>query len=269
MNKFSFQVEHRMTEIGERIDVEQQKNLDDDEDVQLSSYALQALQEFLQQKQSEESGETQKEISEDWVLKQILNKSGFLNSIAIFQKLSQFWYDKATTETLAKEVIELGNSYRQKGAEKFSVAFISCPTLFQHLVKNCNLDRSFFNLKLFEYDNRFQVYGSDFIFYDYNQPLAFEGAAEAKQTYDLVIADPPYLSQECFIKTSITIKSLAKSNDAKFIVCSGAVMADLISRCLNNTRLVKFEPRHENNLGNEFRCYANYETFYLDQYQKI
>ena len=73
-----------MTEIGERIDVEQQKNLDDDEDVQLSSYALQALQEFLQQKQSEESGETQKEISEDWVLKQILNKSGFLNSIAIF-----------------------------------------------------------------------------------------------------------------------------------------------------------------------------------------
>jgi hypothetical protein len=28
--------------------------------------------------------------------------------------------------------------------------------------------------------------------------------------------------------------------------------------------LVKFIPRHERNLANEFKCYANYETLFLD-----
>lgn len=44
---------------------------------------------------------------------------------------------------------------------------------------------------LFEYDQRFQRYGSDFTFYDYNFP---ENLPEKHQhAFQVVVADPPYL----------------------------------------------------------------------------
>lgn len=57
---------------------------DDDDDVtQLSAEALKALEEFYAETQLNEG-----EIDEDW-------------------QLSQFWYDKPTSETLVKEVLTL------------------------------------------------------------------------------------------------------------------------------------------------------------------
>lgn len=46
-------------------------------------------------------------------------------------------------------------------------------------------------MQLLEYDKRFEQYGSDFIFYDYNQPE--ELPLELKHAYGIVVADPPYL----------------------------------------------------------------------------
>lgn len=47
------------------------------------------------------------------------------------------------------------------------------------------------SVQLFEYDKRFEQYGSDFIFYDYHQPE--ELPSELKHAYGIVVADPPYL----------------------------------------------------------------------------
>ena len=47
------------------------------------------------------------------------------------------------------------------------------------------------SVQLLEYDKRFEQYGSDFIFYDYNQPE--DMPLELKHTYQIVVADPPYL----------------------------------------------------------------------------
>lgn len=71
-------------------------------------------------------------------------------------------------------------------------------------------------MTIFEFDKRFSAFGSDFIYYDYNEPLNFP--SQLKENYDLVIADPPFLSEECFTKTVSTIQSLAKE---KIIVCTG------------------------------------------------
>lgn len=46
-------------------------------------------------------------------------------------------------------------------------------------------------MQLLEYDKRFEQYGSDFIFYDYNRPE--ELPSELKHAYGIVVADPPYL----------------------------------------------------------------------------
>lgn len=71
-------------------------------------------------------------------------------------------------------------------------------------------------VKLLEYDRRFEKYG-DFVFYDYNSPLKLP--VELQQaTFDLVVADPPFLSEECLAKTAETMTFLSKG---KFLLCTG------------------------------------------------
>lgn len=93
--------------------------------------------------------------------------------------------------------------------------------------------------------------------------------------YDLVIADPPFLSDECLTKTALTIKFLAKKN---YVLCtgifdnffyilikvfnyfyfSGSIMSELAKRLLN-VEVCCFVPHHQNNLANEFYCYSNFD----------
>lgn len=47
------------------------------------------------------------------------------------------------------------------------------------------------SVQLLEYDKRFEQYGSEFTFYDYNQPE--ELPSSLKHAYQIVVADPPYL----------------------------------------------------------------------------
>lgn len=116
------------------------------------------------------------------------------------------------------------------------------------------------DIKLFEYDKRFEIYGQDFILYDYKNPLNFSKNFE--NYFDLVIADPPFLSSECHIKTGMTIRKVGTEN-LKLIICTGAVMEELLAASLK-VKLNSFIPKHERNLANEFKCYSNYETYFLN-----
>lgn len=70
---------------------------------------------------------------------------------------------------------------------------------------------------LLEYDRRFEMYGDNFVFYDYIDPLNLPNKL-SKRSFDMVIADPPYLSEECLRKTAQTIAFLAKE---KILLCTG------------------------------------------------
>ena len=73
---------------------------------------------------------------------------------------------------------------------------------------------------MFEYDKRFDCYGFEFYsFYDYKNPLDLDPKFE--NYFDLIIADPPYLSNECHIKTGMTIRKLGKPDKLKLIICTG------------------------------------------------
>jgi len=109
-------------------------------------------------------------------------------------------------------------------------------------------------LILLEYDKRFESY-CDFIFYDYNEPLKLPDKLQAKSC-DLVIIDPPFLSEECLTKAAVTVKHLAKD---KIILCTGAVMENVAKEVLNVIP-TSFVPGHINNLANEFRCFVNYRS---------
>ncbi|XP_059759290.1 EEF1A lysine methyltransferase 1 isoform X3 [Balaenoptera ricei] len=102
---------------------------------------------------------------------------------------------------------------------------------------------------------RFAIYGEEFIFYDYNNPVDLPEKIAA-HSFDIVIADPPYLSEECLRKTSETIKYLTRG---KILLCTGAVMEEEAAKLLG-VKMCKFIPKHTRTLGNEFRCYVNYDS---------
>lgn len=88
---------------------------DDDDAPALSAHALAALQEFItEQRERVENGEEGEValVSEDW-------------------RLSQFWYDRHTAETLVEEIRFLSTSFT--GSPLPSVACIACPTLYAYL----------------------------------------------------------------------------------------------------------------------------------------
>ncbi|XP_029038985.2 EEF1A lysine methyltransferase 1 [Osmia bicornis bicornis] len=201
-----------------------------DDDLQLCPTTLAALNEFLKEKE-----EREKQLKHN-LESQTLNITFDEN-----WQLSQFWYDEETINTLVKGAI---NSTKLN--EK--IALISCPSLYNALKKNTSGQQ----VTLFEYDERFKVFGSDFIPYNYKFPLNI--ARDMSNSYDLVIADPPFLSDECLTKTAVTIKFLAKKN---IVLCTGAVMSELAERLLNVT-VCNFIPHHRNNLANEFYCYSNF-----------
>ena len=96
------------------------------------------------------------------------------------------------------------------------IACLSTPTLFFKLLDQAPHPVAT-NAILFEYDARFSVHGDQFVHYDCNNPLNVPQTIEAG-SFDLVVADPPFLSEDCLEKFAKTIKFLMKD---KLILCTG------------------------------------------------
>ncbi|XP_052174052.1 uncharacterized protein LOC127789247 isoform X2 [Diospyros lotus] len=206
--------------------------VEDNDPPMLSSQTLEALKEYLSEQGTWESlAEVEEEevalVAEDW-------------------RLSQFWYDRNTAETVAKEVLTLCHSL-----DSPSVACVACPTLYAYLKK---FDAEV-NAQLLEFDNRFQQYGSEFTFYDYNRPEDLP--TSLKHSYPIIVADPPYLSKECLEKVSQTISFLSRPGKCYLLLLTGEVQKDIAAELLD-LRLCGFRPQHSSKLGNEFRLFTNY-----------
>ncbi|KZV36430.1 N(6)-adenine-specific DNA methyltransferase 2 [Dorcoceras hygrometricum] len=207
---------------------------DDDNDTpMLSSQALEALKVFLSEQNREiKSGEDAAEevalVAEDW-------------------RLSQFWYDHSTAETIATEVLTICQNLPSP-----SVACIACPTLYAYLKK---IDPQV-PAQLLEYDQRFEQYGSEFTIYDYNQPEDLP--LSLKHTFPIVVADPPYLSKECLEKVTETIKFLLRPKESYILLLTGEVQKDRSAELLG-LRPCGFRPQHSRKLGNEFRLFTSYD----------
>ena len=93
---------------------------------------------------------------------------------------------------------------------------MSTPTLFLKLLDSIEAE----NIILFEYDDRFSVHGDQFVHYDCNKPLALPDRVE-RGSFDLIVADPPFLSEECLQKFTETIEFIKKD---KVIICTGMLL---------------------------------------------
>ncbi|KAK7392748.1 hypothetical protein VNO78_21195 [Psophocarpus tetragonolobus] len=201
---------------------------DDDEPV-LSSHTLAALKEFLaeQQRESDVVDSEVSLVSEDW-------------------RLSQFWYSAETAKTVAEEVLTLCSGVHAR------VACIACPTLYAYLKK---MDPNV-SAQLLEYDKRFEQYGDEFTFYDYNHPEDIP--PELKHSCKVVVADPPYLSKECLEKVAETIQLLIQPGESFLLLLTGEVQKETAAEILG-LYPCRFRPQHSSKLGNEFRLFSNYD----------
>lgn len=158
---------------------------------ELSSGTLSALQEFLQERARAEeaaaagAGTEDALFAEDW-------------------GMSQFWYTDETAGTVAEEVLE-----RSRGGTQ-PIACIACPSLFREIRRRCPAAAA----HLLEFDTRFAACGDSFCFYDYNEPLSVP--ARIVHAFTVVVADPPYLSEECLQKTAQTMRLLATESGPSY-----------------------------------------------------
>lgn len=110
---------------------------------------------------------------------------------------------------------------------------------------------------MFEFDKRFAAFGNDFVPYDYNNVhKQSDYMNEYREYFDIIIADPPFLSEECIESTGRLVNKL-KKEDAKIVLCSGQVVADWAKEFLQLDQS-GYHPQHERNLANEFRSFANF-----------
>lgn len=165
--------------------------------------------------------------------------------------MSQFWYSEATKRILSKVCLELILKHNQS-KDNIKIALLSCPSLYKS-IKSIHPNGT---VRLFEFDQRFSVYGDDFVPYDYKE-LDEKSLADYQSYFDILVADPPFLSKECIEKTGNIIKKLKKDN-ANIIICSGKIAGTWIKESLDLNQC-KFHPEHARNLANEFCSYANFD----------
>lgn len=177
--------------------------------------------------------------------------------LSLLQQLSQFWYNDNTKRALSKIclklVLERTSTAKQSPAD-IKIALLSCPSLYKS-VKSVHPNGV---VRLFEYDDRFAAFSEDYVHYDYNKAeQSDQYLNEFKAYFDVIIADPPFLSEECIRNTSKIVKKLRKE-DSDIILCSGQVVEEWAREFLD-LHQCKFYPEHERNLANEFRSYANFD----------
>ncbi|XP_017153446.2 protein-lysine N-methyltransferase CG9154 [Drosophila miranda] len=218
-----------------------------EDDLALPADTLAILNEFLAERSKREAEEEDR----------IVNQDGKEATFEENWQLSQFWYSKKTKLTVRNIVAKLLKEQPNKPEEcNYRIALLSCPSLYK------DIKDIYDHVSIFEYDKRFSAYGTDFVHYDINC-IDPDYLINHHKKYDLIIADPPFLSKECIEKISAIILKLQSSPcDSKLIFCSGEVVEPWLTACLP-VHKCNFRPEHERNLGNEFVSYAN---FNLDNY---
>lgn len=252
----------------------------DDGEPRLSAHALAALREFYaEQGEKEAAGEVgaraeDQDPPENW-------------------QLSQFWYTEETSAALAREAVDAAGPQGRvacvcapsvfrallrlrKSEAAVALEDSHCSSsLTREPTQTSVAPPAVARDVLLEFDERFAALAGDsFVRYDYRSPLDFAGGARGggggagsspsppgsssplldEHGFSLVLLDPPYLAAECLEKVAVTTRFLARD---RIVLCTGAVMSEVACRELG-VRPCRFVPRHQHQLANEFRCFANY-----------
>lgn len=113
-------------------------------------------------------------------------------------------------------------------------------------------------VRLFEFDKRFAAIGEDFKHYNYSEIADNANYLDGfAKSFDIIVVDPPFLSEEC-IRNTATIITKLKTDDASIILCTGKMVAEHVETFLQ-IKPSDFRPEHERILANEYLSFANFD----------
>jgi len=111
---------------------------------------------------------------------------------------------------------------------------------------------------LFDYDERFRVFGDQHVQYNLYEPST-QFAASLGNTFDIFILDPPRINRDVLVHVSAHVQWLARGPSPLVIAVTGAVMEDAVKELFNAKR-TKWQPTHSCPLQNPFACFTNFES---------
>eukprot|EP01064_Diplonema_japonicum_P028296 TRINITY_DN4306_c0_g2_i2.p1 TRINITY_DN4306_c0_g2~~TRINITY_DN4306_c0_g2_i2.p1 ORF type:complete len:394 (+),score=85.61 TRINITY_DN4306_c0_g2_i2:35-1216(+) len=153
--------------------------------------------------------------------------------------LNQYWYSKNTMEAFVKEI---------QGLTKVGAAFLSTPSLYFSL-DNEDVKK---NSKVFEYDRQWET-DPGFVFYDYDKPSEVNITLFGQ--FDMVVIDPPFITEECWKKYAETARLLLCPGGK--LICTTIVENEGLMASLLGCKPVKFQPSIPN-LVYQYNTYTSY-----------
>ncbi|KAK9463252.1 putative N6-adenine methyltransferase-domain-containing protein [Lipomyces oligophaga] len=284
-----------MNKIGDSLKFESEEEKDEDIPT-LSADTLALLAEFQQTKSQQEERflklqkQAEAEFEREWDPDLSYDDEdegndgdGQLKTMEVFTEdwnLSQFWYTDETARQLSAYVlaplvkvnmnggVEVNKNWREM--DDVRIAIVSAPTVHQYLTRVLLKEiepeevRRKIHSVIFEHDRRFEVFGRrEFVEYDFNAPKALPDKAIG--WFTRAIVDPPFLSEECQVKTAMSVRLLVGpprsvgQKQPTIVVCTGEKVAEIVLKAYKPYGLCRnsFEPRHRAGLQNEFRCFVN------------
>ncbi|KAK9829735.1 hypothetical protein WJX72_007570 [[Myrmecia] bisecta] len=170
--------------------------------------------------------------------------NGFLARHAENENFNQYWYSSHTIEVLVQEI----------SAVSKRAAFLSTPSVYFSLPKGSAVrDNSY----LLDFDQQWAKH-PNFVLYDFNAPESLPASLHG--SFDCVVIDPPFITQEVWQKYASAVHLLL-APQGKIILSTISENAAVLHKLLGVTPQ-RFRPSIPN-LVYQYNFFANYETQFL------
>ena len=169
-------------------------------------------------------------------------KNKFLKLTPENENFNKYWFSESTIEFFINQVNKYG---------KERVGFIATPSIFFSISKEMQ-NKSF----LFDIDEKLTKKHQNAKTYDFNDGDYETKFADLKESFDYLVIDPPFITEEAWSKFANFAKFLKKP-DCKIIACSIAENEEKLKKLLDLSIKV-FQPSIPH-LVYQYNIYANYD----------
>lgn len=175
-------------------------------------------------------------------------KNKFLKLTPENEKFNQYWFSEKTIEFLSNQVTKSGSE---------RIGFIATPSLFFSLPPEQQC-KSY----LFDIDEKLTKKHVNGRRYDFNEINFDDNFSDLKESFDFLVIDPPFITEEAWSKFASFAQYLKKTN-CKILACSIKENEERLKKLLNMNIKV-FQPSIPH-LVYQYNCYANYDDDELNK----
>ena len=161
---------------------------------------------------------------------------------------NQYWFSEKTIEFFLEQVKKYG---------KNRIGFIATPSIFFSLSKE-DQEKSY----LFDIDEKLTKKHKNGKKYDFNDNNYQELFPELKESFDFLVIDPPFITEEAWTKFS-NFAHYLKNKECKIIACSIAENKENLNKLLG-LNIKTFQPSIPH-LVYQYNIFANYDDEELDK----